>query len=182
MREFVNPKYADAERRCFRRPARLECMMQELLHLPISPHISPYLPISPPHLECMLQDIAWLMQPRARADGAASGGGSDNGCEGGRLGVGFTSVPPEWGYFPSKNDRLTAAQLSAKGIPPYSAATAEFALYNAHASALRALGAEVAPPQPRSFHGVTVPLGPPRPPLPPCSATPPSENARSRCA
>jgi len=133
VREFVNPKYADAERRCFRRPARLECMMQ---------------------------DIAWLMQPRARADGAASGGRSDNGCEGGRLGVGFTSVPPEWGYFPSKNDRLTAAQLSAKGIPPYSAATAEFALYNAHASALRALGAEVAPPQPRSFHGVSVPLGP----------------------
>jgi len=45
MPEFVNPKYADASRSGFKKPTRLECMMQEL-PLPVSPHISPYLLIS----------------------------------------------------------------------------------------------------------------------------------------
>ena len=44
--EFVNPKYADASKTKFKSPTRLECMMQET-PLPVSPHISPYLLVSP---------------------------------------------------------------------------------------------------------------------------------------
>ena len=44
-------------------------------------------------------------------------------------------------------------------MPAYGAATAEFAVYNAHAALLRAMGAAIPPPVERAFHGVVCPLG-----------------------
>ena len=32
MPEFVNPKYADAAKMAFKKPTRLECMMQVSIH------------------------------------------------------------------------------------------------------------------------------------------------------
>jgi UDP-sugar pyrophosphorylase len=94
---------------------------------------------SPTRLECMMQDFAKTVLPHHR--------------------VGFTQYPLEFGYFPCKNDIATAAKLSAQGVPPHSASTAEFAVYGMHASALRRLGATVEPPVPRQFRGVTVHAG-----------------------
>ncbi|KOO24474.1 udp-sugar pyrophospharylase-like protein [Chrysochromulina tobinii] len=91
-------------------------------------------------LECLMQNVAW-MYPAAAP-------------------IGYVIYPPTYGYFPAKNDLATAAALSAKGVPPYAAATAEFAIYNAHAATLRAFGATVPLPVDRSFQGVLAPLGP----------------------
>lgn len=94
---------------------------------------------SPTRLECMMQDFAKTVLPHHR--------------------VSFTQYPLDFGYFPCKNDIVTAARLSAQGVPPHSASTAEFAVYRMHASALRRLGAAVEPPVPRQFRGVTVEAG-----------------------
>jgi UDP-sugar pyrophosphorylase len=94
---------------------------------------------SPTRLECMMQDFAKTVMPHHR--------------------VGFTQYPIEFGYFPCKNDIDTAARLSAQGVPPHSASTAEFAVYRMHASALRRLGAAVEPLVPRQIRGITVEAG-----------------------
>ena len=64
-------------------------------------------------LECLMQNVAWMYPPEAP--------------------IGYVLYPPTYGYYPCKNDIATAAALSAGGLPPYAAATAEFAVYNAHA-------------------------------------------------
>ena len=74
--------------------------------------------------------------------------------------VGWTRYPAEFGYFPCKNDILTAARLSASGVPGHSASTAEMAVYKMHACCLRLLGASVPHGTHRSFRGVAVELGP----------------------
>eukprot|EP00967_Tisochrysis_lutea_P072521 scaffold96707_cov33-Tisochrysis_lutea.AAC.2 len=94
---------------------------------------------SPTRLECMMQDFAKTMLPHHR--------------------VGWTEYPLEFGYFPCKNDIVTAAKLSAQGVPPHSASTAEFAVYAMHAAALRCLGASVDAPVRRSYRGVRVNAG-----------------------
>jgi hypothetical protein len=71
--------------------------------------------------------------------------------------IGYVIYPPTYGYFPAKNDLATAAALSAKGVPPYAAATAEFAIYKAHAATLRAFGATVPLPVDRSLPGIRKP-------------------------
>lgn len=43
----------------------------------------------------------------------------------------------EFGYFPCKNDIVTGAALSARGVPPQTAATAEMAVYGMHGAMLR---------------------------------------------
>jgi hypothetical protein len=86
-----------------------------------------------------MQDVAWAYEPEAR--------------------MGYVLYPPVFGYFPCKNDLATAASLSARGVPPYAAATSEMAVYNAHAAMLRAAGCSVPQPVDRSFHGVVCPLG-----------------------
>ena len=96
--------------------------------------------LAPARLECLMQDLAWSLPPSAA--------------------VGLVHYPAAFGYFPCKNDIATAARLSAEGVPPYAAATAEMALYNAAAALLRSFGASVPPPVERSFHGVTCPFGP----------------------
>ena len=95
---------------------------------------------SPTRLECMMQDYAWLLPHGSR--------------------VGFVGYPMAFGYFPCKNGLAAAARLTAQGVPPYAASTAEMAVYAAHAAALRLLGARVARARERTFHGVTVALGP----------------------
>ena len=95
---------------------------------------------SPTRLECMMQDYVKTVN-----EGQT---------------VGWTRYPLEYGYFPCKNDIVTGAGLSAKGVPPATAASAEMAVYNMHATSLRRLGAAVAPPLPKSYRGVEVPVGP----------------------
>ena len=65
-----------------------------------------------------------------------------------------------YGYFPCKNKIEKAAELSALGVPPHSASSAEMAVYNMHASQLRAIGCHVGASEPRSFRGVQVQVGP----------------------
>jgi len=95
---------------------------------------------SPTRLECMMQDYAKTV-PAGHA-------------------VGWTRYPTEFGYFPCKNDIDSGAKLSASGVPPHTASTAEMAVYEMHACTLRRLGGEVAPAVTRSFRGVTVGVGP----------------------
>jgi len=95
---------------------------------------------SPTRLECMMQDYAKTV-PAGQT-------------------VGWTRYPIEFGYFPCKNDIRTSARLSAAGVPPHSASTAEMAVYAMHASALRRLGVSTADPEVRSFRGVKVEVGP----------------------
>ena len=96
---------------------------------------------SPTRLECMMQDYVKTVRPSHK--------------------VGWTRYPIEFGYFPCKNDIVSAAKLSAQGIPPGSASSAEMAVYHMHATQLRILGAAaVAPPEPASYRGVGVQRGP----------------------
>jgi len=89
---------------------------------------------SPTRLECMMQDYVKTVPPSHK--------------------VGWTRYPIEFGYFPCKNDIVSAAKLSATGVPPGSASTAEMAVYHMHATELRLLGAQIPPPQPVSYRGV----------------------------
>jgi len=95
---------------------------------------------SPTRLECMMQDYVKTVPSGQK--------------------VGWTRYPQEYGYFPCKNDILTGAALSAKDVPPQTASASEMAVYHMHCCSLRRLGAAAAPPLPRSFRGVQVPLGP----------------------
>jgi len=95
---------------------------------------------SPTRLECMMQDYVKTVPPEQT--------------------VAWTRYPLEFGYHPCKNDILSAARLSAQGIPPGCASTSEMAVYHMHATQLRLLGAEVGPPQPASYRGVAVERGP----------------------
>ena len=94
---------------------------------------------SPTRLECMMQDFV-------KTVGA------------GHV-VGWTRFPPEYGYYPCKNDILSAAKLSASGVPPGSASSAEMAVYRMHAAQLRAMGCVVGGAASRSFRGVEVECG-----------------------
>ncbi|CAK0865993.1 unnamed protein product [Prorocentrum cordatum] len=95
---------------------------------------------SPARLECMMQDYPKVLSSSAR--------------------VGFTRYPLEFGYFPCKNDIATAARLSAAGVPPHGAASSEAAVYHANCTLLRLLGADVAPPECRTWRGGTQEVGP----------------------
>merc|ERR1719271_1744214 len=44
--------------------------------------------------------------------------------------VAWTRYPTWLGYFPCKNDIVSAAKLSASGVPPHSASTSEMAVYH----------------------------------------------------
>lgn len=74
--------------------------------------------------------------------------------------VSYTQYPPEFGYFPVKNNLAVAADLSQKGIPPMGAASAESAVYHAYSTMLRMVGCTVEPPEMRAFAGVALRLGP----------------------
>ncbi|CAE7248513.1 USP [Symbiodinium pilosum] len=95
---------------------------------------------SPTRLECMMQDYAKLLPTEAK--------------------VGFTRYPLEFGYFPCKNDIVTAARLAAEGTPPHGAASAEAAVYHANCELLRILGANVAAPSERRWRGGPQLMGP----------------------
>ena len=95
---------------------------------------------SPTRLECMMQDYVKTTPPGQK--------------------VAWTRYPNTFGYYPAKNDIVSAAKLSAQGVPPHSASSSEFAVYEMHATSLRLLGAAVAPPTRRTFRGVGVDAGP----------------------
>ena len=113
MTEFVNPKYADGTRTAFKSPTRLECMMQ---------------------------DLPWLMPPEAP--------------------VSFTVFEPSDTYAPVKNALADAAKRAAAGQSPGGASSGEFLLYNFNAKLLRLAGAEVAAAVPRELGGVPCEVGP----------------------
>jgi UDP-sugar pyrophosphorylase len=95
---------------------------------------------SPTRLECMMQDYVKTVPAHHR--------------------VAWTRYPLWLGYFPCKNDIVSAAKLSDAGVPPHSASTSEMAVYHHHAQQLRVLGASVGAPIERSFRGVKVAAGP----------------------
>ena len=95
---------------------------------------------SPTRLECMMQDFVKTVPSGQR--------------------VAWTRYPQWLGYFPCKNDIVSAAKLCADGVPPHSASSAEMAVYHLHAQMLRTLGATVAAPAQRTFRGVDVEVGP----------------------
>ena len=113
MVEFVNPKYADAARSAFKSPTRLECMMQ---------------------------DLPWLMPSDAP--------------------VSFTVFEPSDTYAPVKNALADAAKKAAAGQSPGGASSGEFLLYNFNAKLLRLAGAHVAAAVPRTLGGVPCEVGP----------------------
>jgi len=90
----------------------------------------------------MMQDFAHSLQDRLK--------GSK---------VGYTMVPKELGYYPVKNALQAAAELSARGIPPMGAASAEAAVYHAYGSMLRVLGCKVQQTVEQVYAGVRVDEG-----------------------
>ena len=74
--------------------------------------------------------------------------------------VAFTRYPLWQGYFPCKNDIVSAAKLSASGVPPHSASSSEMAVYHMHAQSLRTIGCSIAEPVDKTYRGVTVSVGP----------------------
>ena len=113
MVEFVNPKYVDAARSAFKSPTRLECMMQ---------------------------DLPWLMPSDAL--------------------VSFTTLDAADAYAPVKNALADAAKKAKDGQSPGAASSGEFALYAFHAKLLRLAGADVPKPQCRDLAGVPCEVGP----------------------
>ena len=95
---------------------------------------------SPTRLECMMQDYVKTTPPGQK--------------------VAWTRYPLWFGYYPAKNDIVSAAKLSARACrrtrrpPPNSQST------RCMRTSLRLLGAAVAPPTRRTFRGVSVDAGP----------------------
>ena len=95
---------------------------------------------SPTRLECMMQDFLRVLKANAK--------------------VGFTRYPLTFGYFPCKNDIVTAARLASQGTPPHGAASAEAAVYDANCTMLRLLGVDVAEAEERHWKGGPQLMGP----------------------
>ena len=91
-------------------------------------------------LECMMQDYVKTVPPTHK--------------------VGWTRYPDWQGYFPTKNDIVSAAKLSASGVPPHSASSSEMAVYHLHAQSMRTLGCDVGPPRNATYRGVSVSASP----------------------
>ena len=113
MVEFVNPKYTDGTRSDFKSATRLECMMQ---------------------------DLPWLLPPGAP--------------------VSFTVLDAADAYAPVKNALVDAASKAAAGQSPGAASSAEFQLYALHAKLLRLGGGEVGRGSLVPLAGVPCALGP----------------------
>ena len=113
MVEFVNPKYTDGTRSAFKSATRLECMMQ---------------------------DLPWLLPPGAP--------------------VSFTVLDAADAYAPVKNALADAATKAAAGQSPGAASSAEFQLYALHAKLLRLGGGEVGRGSLVPLAGVPCALGP----------------------
>ena len=96
---------------------------------------------SPTRLECMMQDFLKVINAS-------------------KAKVGFTRYPLTFGYFPCKNDIITAARLASQGTPPHGAASAEAAVYDANCTMLRLLGVSVADAEERHWKGGPQLMGP----------------------
>ncbi len=55
MEEFVNPKYADATKTTFKKPTRLECMMQDYAKVARATHSSYLISFLSNHVVVVLQ-------------------------------------------------------------------------------------------------------------------------------
>uniref|UniRef100_A0A7S4B5V2 Uncharacterized protein n=2 Tax=Chrysotila carterae TaxID=13221 RepID=A0A7S4B5V2_CHRCT len=113
MPEFVNPKYVDASRSSFKSPTRLECMMQ---------------------------DLPWLLPADAN--------------------VSFTSFDADLFYSPVKNSLADARKKAASGLSAACAATGESSLFRFNAALMRAAGAQVESGGERSVSGIPVMMEP----------------------
>ena len=112
MPEFVNPKYTDASRTAFKSPTRLECMMQ---------------------------DLPWIL-PAGRA-------------------VSFTSLDASF-YAPVKNSHADALKKAAAGQASGGAAAGEHAIYAFHRRLLAHAGCRLPPPSSALVGGLPVDGGP----------------------
>lgn len=94
INEFVNPKYADQERNVFKKPTRLECMMQDIA--------KSFCSLPRPEGEQLSVGIAPTMSSA-----------NPTGC----YNVGYTIAPSWFCYSPCKNNTAEAVVMVAKGIP-----------------------------------------------------------------
>ena len=107
MPEFVNPKYIDSSRTMLKSPTRLECMMQ---------------------------DLPWILPPDAS--------------------VSFTSMDGTFTYSPAKNSLADARKKAEAQLSPACASSAEMMLYSCNTHILRLAGATVPPADIQSLGGV----------------------------
>ena len=129
--EFVNPKYKDATRTGFKKPTRLECMMQDL-----------------PRLFDDGAKVGFttimgngLTAEREAAIAASWGAGTDAALIKSRISF----------YSPVKNNVKDAAGKQRKGQVPGCAAVGETDVYAAHCKVLLALGCNIGAPLPRTY-------------------------------
>ena len=122
MPEFVNPKYANAERTTFKKPTRLECMMQARRDR------AEIAPRSRRDRTAVLQDFPKLLDPSSA--------------------VGFTSFDRWFSFSPVKNAIADAIKAHGSGVYAASPGAGEAAVYEAHGRLLRLAGADVAEPPP----------------------------------
>lgn len=111
--EFVNPKYSDSARTHFKSPTRLECMMQ---------------------------DLPWLMPGSSK--------------------ISFTTLDAALFYSPVKNSLQDAVKKAAAGQSPCSASTGEHAIFHLNVRLMELAGAALGLPESRSISGVPLQLGP----------------------
>ena len=130
--EFVNPKYADETRTKFKKPTRLECMMQDLPRMFDSSCLVGFTTcigngLSKEREELLCQNLSDPLAFCLKRD------------------ISFFS--------PVKNNVIDAAKKQHSGNHPACAASGEADLYEINSRSLISLGAFVEPPEPREwFH------------------------------
>jgi UDP-sugar pyrophosphorylase len=131
--EFVNPKYADEARTKFKKPTRLECMMQDLPR--------------------MFEDKCLVGFTTIVGTGLPSSSNSSDAT--------YARDRPIRFYSPVKNNIIDATKKQRDGMHPSCAASGEHDLYEANCKSLLAIGANVdVPVKEDRYYGIYGPYGP----------------------
>lgn len=130
--EFVNPKYADASRQKFKKPTRLECMMQDLPRM-----------FKPGTLVGFTTVTGSGMTPEQAAQFEQSGLYTGESTKYLSSRISF--------YSPVKNNVNDAAANQRAGKVPGCASIGEADVYTAHCKVLLGIGVNVAPPRRVTF-------------------------------
>jgi len=130
--EFVNPKYADETRTTFKKPTRLECMMQDLPRMFDSSCVVGFTTcigngLSKERQDFLCQNLDMTLASIMKRD------------------ISFFS--------PVKNNVIDAAKKQLGGNHPACASSGEADLYEINARALISLGAFVQPPEKKRWFG-----------------------------
>ena len=133
--EFVNPKYADEARTRFKKPTRLECMMQDLPR--------------------MFEDKCLVGFTTIVGTGTSNNQNDKND------GSNIARDRSIRFYSPVKNNLADATKKQRGGMHPSCAASGEHDLYESNCKALLAIGVDVdVPTKEKSWYGIYGPNGP----------------------